>query len=63
MRNRKTNTGLNSKTPTMTRKEAIKKGGKYAALTAASLFVVLSPKESQAQTSVPSSPTPWPGGL
>ncbi|MEZ5104270.1 MAG: hypothetical protein R2757_07230 [Draconibacterium sp.] len=47
----------------ITRKEALRKGGKYAALTAASLLVVLSPKESQAQSGVPSSPPIWPGGL
>lgn len=31
----------------LTREEAIKKGGKYALATAASLFVVLSPLKSQ----------------
>ena len=36
----------------ITRKEALKKAGKYAAVTAASMFVILSPKESQA-TSIP----------
>ncbi len=40
----------------ITRKEALKKAGKYAAVTAAAMFIVLSPKESQAQ-----SPTPNPG--
>ncbi|MBN1767040.1 MAG: hypothetical protein JW842_00890 [Prolixibacteraceae bacterium] len=40
----------------ITRKEALKKAGKYAAVTAATMFVVLSPKESQAQSSAP--PTP-----
>ncbi len=44
----------------MTRKEALKKGGKYAALTAASMLMVLSPKESQAQSPAPASPTRWP---
>ncbi|MEZ5104368.1 MAG: hypothetical protein R2757_07720 [Draconibacterium sp.] len=62
MTNKITKTEIGS-TSKITRKEALKKGGKYAALTAASLLVVLSPKESQAQTGVPSSPTPWPGGL
>lgn len=38
----------------ITRKEAIKKVGKYAAVTAAAMLIVLSPKESQAQ----STPTP-----
>lgn len=40
----------------ITRKEAIKKVGKYAAVTAGTMLVVLSPKASQAQ-----SPTPTPG--
>jgi hypothetical protein len=38
----------------ITRKEALKKAGKYAALTAATMLIVLSPKESQAE----SPPTP-----
>lgn len=37
----------------ITRKEALKKAGKYAAVTAASMFIVLSPKESQAQSATP----------
>ncbi|MCK3685500.1 hypothetical protein [Maribellus sp. YY47] len=45
----------------ITRKEALKKAGKYAAVTAASMLIVLSPKESQATS--PSAPTPWPGGF
>lgn len=40
----------------ITRKDAIKKAGKYAAVTAAAMFIVLSPKDSQAQ-----SPAPTPG--
>ena len=32
----------------MTRKEALKKAGKYAAFTAAAAIVLLSPKEAQA---------------
>lgn len=40
----------------ITRKEAIKKMGKYAALTAVGTFIVLNPKQAQA-----SSP-PDPGG-
>ena len=39
----------------MTRKEAIKRMGKYAALTAAGTFLVLNPKQAQAQ-STPSDP-------
>jgi len=41
----------------MTRQEALRRGGKYAVLTAAAMFTVLSPKESQA-TSTSSSPAP-----
>lgn len=42
----------------ITREEAIKKAGKYAAVTAASMLIVLSPKKSQAQS--PTNP-PNPG--
>jgi len=34
----------------MTRKEAILKAGKYAALTAMATFVILNPKKAQAQS-------------
>jgi hypothetical protein len=34
----------------ITRKEALKKMGKYAALTAVGTFVILNPQKSQAQT-------------
>ena len=37
----------------ISRKEAIKKVGKYAAVTAATMFIILSPKESQAQSPLP----------
>lgn len=37
----------------ITRKEAIKRMGKYAALTAAGTFLILSPKQAQAQSSPP----------
>ena len=40
----------------ITRKEAIKKVGKYAAVTAAATFIILSPKQAQA-----TSPAPTPG--
>ena len=40
----------------ITRKEAIKKLGKYAALTAIGTFTILNPKKAQA-SSVP--PDPW----
>jgi hypothetical protein len=44
-------------TDDISRKEAIKKMGKYAALTAMGTFMILSPKKAQAQ-----SPPPDPGG-
>ena len=34
----------------ITRKEALKKAGKYAAFTAAAAIILLSPKEAQAQS-------------
>jgi hypothetical protein len=37
----------------ITRKDALIKVGKYAAVTAAAMLIVLSPKQSQAQSSVP----------
>jgi hypothetical protein len=43
------------------RKEAIKKMGKYAALTAMGTFMILSPKKAQAQ-SMPSGPGEFGGG-
>ena len=45
----------------ITRKEALKKTGKYAALTAATMFMVLSPKEAPAlsNTSSPQNPSDW----
>jgi len=42
----------------LTRKEALKKAGKYAAFTASAMLTILSPKDAQA-TSVPSSPPAW----
>lgn len=42
-----------NKNEKITRKAAVKKVGKYAAVTAAAMFVVLSPKESQAQSGTP----------
>lgn len=38
------------------RREAITKVGKYAAFTAASMLIVLSPKESQASSVIPPNP-------
>ena len=40
----------------ITRKEALKKMGKYAALTAAGTFLILNPKQAQAQS--PTLPNP-----
>jgi hypothetical protein len=40
------------------RKEAIKKMGKYAALTAMGTFLILNPQKAQA-TSAPSKPGEW----
>jgi hypothetical protein len=42
----------------ISRKEAIKKMGKYAALTAMGTFMILSPKKAQAQSSPPG-PGAW----
>lgn len=56
MSKKNSNEGKNIPTEEINRREAIKKAGKYAAVTAASMLIVLSPKESQAQ-----SPTPRPG--
>jgi hypothetical protein len=41
----------------ITRKDAIKKMGKYAALSAISTFIILNPKKAQAQSASPN-----PGG-
>ena len=44
------------KTPSeITRKDAIKKMGKYAALSAISTFIILDPKKAQAQSASPNS--------
>ena len=40
----------------ITRTEAIKKVSKYAAVTAVSMFVILSPKKSQAGSAAPPDP-------
>ena len=42
----------------ISRKEAIKKMGKYAALTAMGTFMILNPQKAQAQ-SAPSEPGAW----
>ena len=47
----------------ITRKDAIKKMGKYAALTALGTFMILNPKKAQATSASPSpSPSPDSGG-
>ena len=45
----------------ITRKDAIKKMGKYAALTALGTFMILNPKKAQASSASPS-PSPSHGG-
>ena len=45
----------------ITRKDAIKKMGKYAALTALGTFMILNPEKAQASSASPS-PSPSPGG-
>ena len=37
----------------ITRKEALKKMGRYAALTATGTFLILNPKQAQAQSTLP----------
>jgi hypothetical protein len=46
-------THKNKNQETITRKEALKKMGKYAALTAAGTFLILNPKTAQAQSPEP----------
>ena len=54
------NQNNNNKEQDISRKEAIKKMGKYAALTALGTFIMLNPKKSQAQS--PADPgTGWGG--
>lgn len=48
---------VNSKHSGITRKDALKKMGKYAALTAIGTFSILNPKKAQAQSVAPN-----PGG-
>ena len=48
---------VNPKRSAITRKDAIKKMGKYAALTAIGTFTILNPKKAQAQSVAPN-----PGG-
>ncbi|QXP63022.1 MULTISPECIES: hypothetical protein [unclassified Polaribacter] len=44
---------MNKNQENITRKEAVKKMGKYAALTALGTFMILSPQKSQAQSVPP----------
>ena len=56
---KKDNKNSTENTPSgITRKDAIKKMGKYAALTAVGTFMILNPKKAQAQ-STPPSPGGW----
>ena len=48
---------LNAKGSGITRKDALKKMGKYAALTAIGTFTILNPRKAQAQSVAPN-----PGG-
>ncbi|MEO9570718.1 MAG: hypothetical protein ABJH82_01235 [Polaribacter sp.] len=44
---------MNNNQDNITRKEAVKKMGKYAALTALGTFMILSPQKAQAQSVPP----------
>jgi hypothetical protein len=44
---------MNKNQENITRKEAVKKMGKYAALTALGTFMILSPQKAQAQSVPP----------
>ena len=51
---KKENKNSTENTPSgITRKDAIKKMGKYAALTAVGTFMILNPKKAQAQSTPP----------
>ena len=43
----------------LTRKEALKKAGKYAVFTASAMITILVPKESQAASTTPDSMPAW----
>jgi hypothetical protein len=54
---KKENKNPKENTPSgITRKDAIKKMGKYAALTAVGTFMILNPKKAQAQSTPPGPP-------
>ena len=44
---------MNNNQDNITRKEAVKKMGKYAALTALGTFMILNPQKAQAQSAPP----------
>lgn len=44
---------MNNSQDKITRKEAVKKMGKYAAITAVGTFLILNPKQTQAQSTPP----------
>ena len=48
---------MKNKNTHITRKDAIKKMGKYAALTTAGTFLILNPKKAQAASADPTDPT------
>jgi hypothetical protein len=54
---KKENKNSKETTPSaITRKDAIKKMGKYAALSAVGTFMILNPKKAQAQSTSPPAP-------
>jgi hypothetical protein len=57
MKNENKNSNNNTSS-SINRKDAIKKMGKYAALTAVGTFMILNPKKAQAQ-STPPNPGGW----
>ena len=48
---------MKNKNTHITRKDAIKKMGKYAAITTAGTFLILNPKKAQAASADPKDPT------
>ena len=56
MKKNKESIKTNHKAEKISRKEAIKKVGKYAAFTALGTMVILSPKKSQAASAAPTPP-------
>jgi len=54
--NNEVNNQVDSSEELITRKEAIKKGARYMAITALATFVILNPKTAQAQSGGPGGP-------